>query len=104
MTAERRNHDRLRAVGPVHYCCSDSEKQLPESLSSLSDLGIVVNFSESGLCFIATYPLDVGQNIVVHSPRLSDGVEEGVVRWCMRTGANLWKIGIQRSPLGNLAF
>jgi hypothetical protein len=96
MREERRDHDRKRVAGPVHYCCSDSRKQLPQSHSGLPDLGIVVNFSESGLCFIATCPLEVGQNIVLESPRMFDGLEEGVVRWCTRAGASLWRIGLKR--------
>jgi hypothetical protein len=93
---ERRSNERLRTAGPVHYCCSDSRSALPQGRSGLSDLGIVINFSEAGLCFIATCPLEVGQNIVLQSPRMFEGLEEGVVRWCARAGASLWRIGLKR--------
>jgi hypothetical protein len=81
----------------MHYCCSDPEKKPPMS-GNLPDVGIIVNKSESGVCFITTCPIEVGRSLFINCPWISEKTEPGTVRWCQKAAIDLWRVGFQRNP------
>jgi len=69
----------------------------PGTGGRLPDQGVVLNRSDAGLCFLSTCPLQVGQNIVVNCPWVSDTPEHGTVKWCAKAAADLWRVGFEKS-------
>ena len=55
--------------------------------------GIVVNFSESGLCFTAYQPLTISQTLKFHS-ELPNDFHAGVVHWVRPLRKNLFSAGL----------
>lgn len=96
MLDDRRARSRKTSLGPFHYCCSDKQKTPSNSLGSLTDTGVMLNVSDSGLCFLTTCPLEEGQVISFHCPWLYNYVESGTIRWCREAATDLWRIGLRK--------
>jgi hypothetical protein len=96
MHKERRGKRRKTAARPLRYCCSDPEKKSSTS-GRLPDSGIIINESPTGMCFIATCPIEVGRALVINCPWLSKKTESGTVRWCKQAAFDLWRVGFQKS-------
>jgi len=100
MLENRRNNPRKRATGPVRfYQSSDPKKDAGKNSAGLSDVGIILNASDSGLCFMSTCPLEVGQTLVIHCPWVGDRPEGVTVRWCRKAAMDLWRVGLQKTML-----
>ncbi len=102
MAKDRRRKKRHKAIGPIHFCCSDDGEN-PSSAKKakkLTEVGIVMNVSDDGICFMTTCPLKVGQTLVIRCPWQLNETEEGIVRWCRNAAADLWRIGLQKRTNG----
>jgi hypothetical protein len=96
MDGEKRQGKRRRLTGPVHYCCSNVDRR-PPLIGELPDVGVILNQSDSGICFLSTCPLQVGQSLVVNCPWMSEKHQQGTVKWCTRAAADLWRVGFQKT-------
>ncbi len=91
MKREKRRHRRKSLPGPLRYSHADTASTPG---SKLSDLGVILNVSESGICFFTDCPFEVGASLVIECPTISGSPSIGTVRWCKKTAKDLYRVGL----------
>ncbi len=89
MASEKRRHDRDAFSQTIYYAL---EPRLPGSVL----IGLMVNYSCSGLCVETHRPLKKGQEIVIHSALFAD-LMPAVVRWSKAGGGAAFRVGLEFS-------
>lgn len=96
---DQENKERMISTGPLRYRLGGPEGGT-HTHESFPEVGVVLNASDSALCFITTRPLEEGQTIVIKCPWLAGGTETCTVRWCRKEAIDLWRVDLQRKQSG----
>jgi hypothetical protein len=85
---EKRRHPRYEVPYTVAECV------LSHNESEVNFIGLICNYSESGLCIHTSQALSTGQEIRIQSeePKLS---EKAIVRWTKDESAFSFRIGLE---------
>lgn len=86
---ERRAHIRYDFQEEVQYINPDTPEEIFD--------GVVVNFSQSGVCLYMLSPLRVGQEITIMNEHGYQYRKKGVVVWCNKWGENvdIYRAGVK---------
>ncbi len=89
MASGKRRHNRDAFSQMIYYA-------LQPSISDSVLIGLMVNYSCSGLCMETHRPLKEGQEIVIHSALFAD-MMPAVVRWSKSDADTTFKVGLEFS-------
>ena len=88
MTLERRRHPRKEVPYNLADCI------LSHTGNEISFVGLICNYSKSGVCLNTTQGLDAGQTITIKSKDLELS-KTAVVRWAKNESVCSYKIGLE---------
>ena len=91
MQVEKRRHPRYEVPYTVAECI------LTHDGSEINFIGLICNYSKSGICIHTAQPLATGQTIDIQSedPKLS---ETAIVRWAKDESVSSYRIGLEFIP------
>jgi len=87
MMIERRKYQRNDLMAGIQYARSSDT-------SDNVSRGIIKNYSQSGICLIATQPLVEGQEIVVINLAVSSS-KKAIVRWQQKISDDSYNTGLE---------